>query len=85
METFKILKYRTPYSIFEEFDLKSNNKLYQHTKKLKVSEHNFFCKSPVIWNALIDKILEKNSLSDKGYIIPGSKINSDLAASISFD
>ena len=51
---------------------------------MKFSLQSFSEKSVVVWNSLISKVLERNKLSVRGYIVPGMSTNSDLWASINF-
>ena len=90
METFKILKYRSPFGIYSEYNVKESRykvglQLTFPKVKLKVSEHNFTHKSIALWNSLIGGIIESNNPNlTRGYIVPGEKPNSDLSASIPF-
>lgn len=86
MEVFKILKFDSPISLRELFTLS----LRDH--KLSVilplvstnkSRQNYVFKSASVWNELLPNILEKSKAGVNGIVIPGSYINSDLAASIS--
>ena len=88
METFKVLKNRSPFGLFSRYDIREGrNKtgLACPKLKLKVSEQNFVYKSITLWNSLVGKILENNKPnSSKGYIVPGETPNSDLSASLPF-
>ena len=84
MELFKILKFRSPISLYELFESSSRSQLIILPQvNLDVSKQNFVYMSSKIWNKLSNKIFEKCSPQENGILIPGSAINSDLAASIS--
>ena len=86
IETFKILKFRSPYSLYSDYNIKqkTNYRLSRPNIRLKISQNNFLNKSCCIWNLVIDRILEKDKSCDRGYIVPGNTKNSDLTATISF-
>ena len=90
LETFKILKYRSPLGLYSEYSIKENKykvgiTLSRPNVKLKISEHNYVYKSSTLWNGIAEDVLEKNAPnSTKGYIVPGEKPNSDLSASLLF-
>ena len=90
LETFKILKYRAPFSLYDVYNTTENKYkagvvLSRPNVKLKVSEHNYVYKSSVLWNAIVDYVLETNFPNiSRGYIVPGEKNNSDLSASLAF-
>ena len=86
LEVFKILKYQTPISLFELFSFShrhSNLKLILPKVNNETARHNFLFKSSSIWNALIEKILNKCSPNFDGIMVPGSTPGSDLSTSIS--
>ena len=84
MELFKIIKFRTPVSLFELFEVSSRSQLMILPRvNLDVSKQNFVFKSASIWNKLSNIIFEKCLPQQNGIIIPGSANNSDVAASTS--
>ena len=87
IDTFKILKTRTPislYSLFNKSERDSNFLLIMPKVKLSVSQNNFLFKSCSLWNSLVICILEKSLPNDKGIVVRGSSPNSDLCATIPF-
>ena len=85
LELFKILKYQTPISLFELFCFSprlSNLLLMLPKINNETAKQNFVFRSSSIWNALIDKILDKCSPNLNGVMVPGSTTGSDLSASI---
>ena len=87
METFKILKYHCPISLYELFTLapRSDKQLLIPPKiNLECSKQNFVFTSTLIWNKFIGTILNLKNVcpSMSGIVIPGSGVNSDLSASI---
>ena len=87
METFKIAKFSTPVSmrnIIKFLPRTDKLKLEVPLVRLDVSQQNFSFKCTQIWNDLLPRVLEKCEPSKSGLIIPGSAVNSDLAASSSF-
>ena len=84
METFKVLKFRSPVSICNllAFLPKSDKmRLKVPLVKLNKTKQNFLSKSTEIWNDVSPKIFEKCVPTKNGLLIPGSAENSDLAAS----
>ena len=51
---------------------------------LDVSKNNYVFKSCIIWNNLINDILEKSQPEENGIIVRGSAKNSDFCATIPF-
>ena len=87
VELFKLLKYKEPLSVFELFESThgcTKFLMILPKVKLKVSQQNFVSNASSIWNNLIGKILEKCLPNEKGVMVPGSALNSDLSAHISF-
>ena len=85
MDVVKILKYRSPISLYSLYQESSRNlKLILPKVKSDKSKHNFIFSSSVIWNDLCDSILQKSDPESDGLVIPGSSENSDLGAPISF-
>ena len=87
MELFKILKYRCPISLYELFIIapRSEKQLLILPKiNLERSKQNFVFTSTLIWNKHIVTLLNLKNVcpSESGIVIPGSKENSDLSASI---
>ena len=87
MDVFKILKTRTPISLYSLFNkgLRDTNFMVLLPEvKLSISKNNFVFKSSSLWNELIELILEKSLPNKKGVIVKGSIPNSDLCATIPF-
>ena len=87
MELFKIMKYRTPISVFKLFCPSLRNTSFLMLLPnidLEMSKNNFLFSSSSVWNGLIGKMLIKCSPNSKGIIVPGSSECSDLSAPISF-
>ena len=86
IETFKVLKYKTPLSIASLFTYspRSTNMLLTVNKvKLDIERSNFLFQASCTWNELIPKLMNKCDLNSDGIIVPGSSKNSDLTTSIS--
>ena len=86
MEVFKILKFDSPISLRELFSLSLRDhklSLILPLVSTNKSRQNYVFKSASVWNELLPNILEKSKAGLNGIVIPGSVINSDLAASIS--
>ena len=91
METFKILKYRTPASVYKLFtttNIPNKHKLHLPKIKFDKTKHNFVFSASKNWNIFCELIFEKcfpkSSGVGKGIVVPGSSRNSDLSATISF-
>ena len=90
LETFKLLKYRSPHGLYSEFIIKENKykagiTLSCRNVKLKISKHNYLYKSSTLWNDITDDVFETNEPNSYvGYIVPGERQNSDLSAALSF-
>ena len=88
MELFKILKYHRPISLYELFIVapRSDYKQLLILPKINLerSKQNFVFTSTLIWNKHIVTLLNLKNVrpSESGILIPGSKENSDLSASI---
>ena len=68
IDTFKILKTRTPvslYNLFSQGCRDANFLLLVPRVALDVSKYNFVFKACKIWNSLISNMLEKKSASRK--------------------
>ena len=84
MELFKILKFCTPISLFELFEVSSRSQLMILPRvNLDVSKQNFVFQSALIWNKFCGVVFEKCIPQESGIVIPGSAYNSDLDASTS--
>ena len=86
MEVFKILKFRSPISLYELLKMGPRGEkftLLLPRVSLDTSKQNFVFSSSRIWNRFINKVLNKCTPQPNGLVIPGSDVNSDLAASIS--
>ena len=87
MEVFKLLKFQSPIALRELFTLSyRNHKLTLIVPRVSLNKRkqNFISKSATIWNKLLPCILMKCGAEECGIVIPGSTINSDLSAPISF-
>ena len=87
MEVFKVLKFQSPISIREQFTLSYRNhslNLILPRVNLDKTKKSFIFKSAAIWNKMFPSILTKNKSENSGIIIPGSAVNSDLSAPMSF-
>ena len=51
--------------------------------KILAAKHGFVSKSVLIWNNVIDRILNECKPEPNGIMIPGSNLGSDLSISIS--
>ena len=93
IDMFKILKYKTPVTLYKLFTL-----TFRSTGLLAVLPEttyslvkcNFIFKASSIWNTLIEKVMNKceplknqTNPALNGIIIPGSAVGSDLAAFVS--
>ena len=86
LELFKIFKYRTPISLFNQFTLSGisiNMHLIIPETTLELVKNNFVFQASSIWNKIIDKLMNKCAPNNDGLIIPGSAKNSDLATPLS--
>ena len=84
METFKVLKFRSPVSICNLLAfLPKNDKMRLKVPlvRLNKTKNNFVSKSTEVWNDISPKIFEKCVPTKNGLLIPGSAKDSDLAAS----
>ena len=87
MEVFKLLKFQSPTSIREQFTLRYRNhslNLILPRVSLDKTKKSFIFKSATTWNKMFPYILNKCEAEKSGIIIPGSAVNSDLSAQISF-
>ena len=84
LETFNIIKFRKPYTLFEKIQVSNHNilSLIQPRIRLDIRENNFLCKSASIWNAVMPFIFKKVPLDSRGLEIPGSIPGSDITISI---
>ena len=84
-ETFKILKFRCPISIYELIKINPNslrNTLLPPRVKLDLSLNNYVSKAPSLWNQFLPKIFVPAILDpDRNIVIPGSSRNSDISSS----
>ena len=89
-ETFKILKYRSPHGLYDEFRIKESKYkteilLSRPNVKLRSSKHNYLYKSSILWNDNTTAVFETNEPNPfVGYIVPGERKNSDLSAALGF-
>ena len=91
VNTLKVLKTRTPLSLFNLFMQgfrDANFLLFLPKVNLDISKNNFVFNACTIWNSLIGDMLEKSLPLDKGKykgtVVQGSSKNSDLCATVSF-
>ena len=86
MELFKIIKYRTPISLYELFQKSQRTSsllMILPRINLDISKQNFVFNGSFVWNKLISKLFDKCSPNEKGIMVPGSTECSDLSAPIS--
>ena len=85
MELFKIIKYRSPISMYNLFKFSTRDgtlNLRLPCINLETTKSNFIFKVSSIWNSLIGSIFNKCQLSKNNLIIiPGSEVGSDMSAS----
>ena len=84
MLLFKTIKFHEPISIFNLLMLSNRDNsllLRLPLLRLDVSQQNFVYRASLLWNGLIDKLLNKCELNEKGIIVPGSSVNSDMCTS----
>ena len=87
MELFKIVKFRTPISVFEMFhpSLRESNISMRLPKiNLDISKINFMFSASLIWNKLIGTLLNKCLPGPTGLMVPGSSACSDMSTPISY-
>ena len=87
LELFKILKYRTPVSMYGLYTLserQTNFRLHLPIVTLEKSKNNFVFNSCVIWNKLVENILERSLPNENGIVVRGVTKNSDLCATMPF-
>ena len=87
IETFKVLKYHCPISIYNLFSISPRYEkclLLLPVVTLDKSMYNFTFKSASIWNQIIGNVLNKCKAEENDIVIPGSQINSDLSASTGY-
>ena len=84
------MKHHSPISMFSEFNITPNHRTSNcklrvlPNRKLKTSRDNFIYKSTILWNSIITRVLLSSTPMDDGMIVPGSCINTNLSAPISF-
>ena len=86
IDLFKIVKYRTPISLYELFTPSPRNtNLLMCLPRINrdVSKQNFVFSGSLIWNSVIGLVLNKCSPNDNGIMVPGSSKCSDISAPIS--
>ena len=85
IDTLKIIKFRTPVSIFSLFTSspsENNFKLLIPKVRLDLAKNNYIFQASCIWNELIPVMLNKCLPNKDGLMVPGSEIDSDLTISI---
>ena len=85
-DTFKILKYKTPISLFELLSNSPNdtNMMLMVPKvNLDLAKNNFIFQASCIWNSLNKKVFNQCLLKNRdGVFIPGSTFGSDITTPI---
>ena len=85
-ETFKLLKYKSPVSLFELLENSPNDtnmQLMIPIVTLNLARNNFIFQAPCIWNSMNKKVLNQCLLTNKdGVLIPGSTFGSDITTPI---
>ena len=87
IELFKIIKYRTPISLFELFCLSPRNTnllMLLPRINLDLSKLNFVFSASLIWNSLIGALLNRCFPNPIGIMVPGSSECSNISAPISY-
>ena len=88
METFKILKWHRPISVFSLFEINKSSKrrlLIPPKSSLDTTKNNFISKASNNWNKCVKQVFMAEKLDqDRGIIIPGSVANSDFTATVSY-
>ena len=86
-ETFKLIKYRTPISLFSllQNSPSDTNMLLMIPKvNLDLQKKNFIFQASCIWNSINKKVFNQCLQKNKnGVLIPGSTFGSDIATPIS--
>ena len=89
LDLFKIMKFKTPKSVYNLFinSPRSNdgiNMLLILPKiRIELEKSNFVFQASLIWNAVIENVMDECKPNKDGVLIPGSGEFSDLAAPIS--
>ena len=86
VDLFKIVKYRTPISLYELFvPSPRNTNLLMCLPRINrdISKQNFVFSGSLIWNSVIGLLLNKCSPNEHGIMVQGSSECSDMSASIS--
>ena len=86
VDLFKIVKHRTPISLYELFNPSprtTNFLMCLPRINLELSKQNFVFSGSLIWNSLIRRLLNRCSPNENGKMVPGSSECSDLSAPIS--
>ena len=85
-DTFKILKYKTPISLFELLKNSpniTNMLLIIPEVNLDLAKNNFVFQASCIWNSLNKKVFNQSLLKNKdGVLMPGSTFGSDITTPI---
>ena len=94
VETFKVIKYHCPYSIYSLFKFNTKSNLLILPKiGLEISKTNYGFKACKLWNSVIKHVFTKIDIdssddvipgSVNNLVIPGSLINSDFSASVGY-
>ena len=86
VELFKILKQHQPISLSNLFQLSyrpTSRAIIICQANTELTKHNFVHKASIIWNSLIDKVLDRCNPGVNNIVIPGSSKFSDLSSPIS--
>ena len=81
LDTFKLLKFRTPISIYNLLQNSPKNiniMLKVPIVSVDLAKNNFIFQSSCIWNDIIRKVLNPWSLNKEGIVFPGSNFGSDI-------
>lgn len=87
IETFKILKYHVPVSMYSLYYLTPRcTRFLLHLPKVHLdkSKNNFLYRSCIIWNTLSEMVFEKDYPNKKGIVVQDSSKNSDFTATVPF-
>ena len=86
VELFKILKQHQPISLSHLFQLShrpTSRVIIISQANTELTKHNFVHKASIIWNSLIDKVLDRCNPGVNNIVIPGSSKFSDLSSPVS--
>ena len=81
LDTFKLLKFRTPISIYNLLQNSPRNiniMLKVPIVSLDLAKNNFLFQSSCIWNDITRKVMTPCPLNKEGIVFPGSNFGSDI-------